>query len=292
VLSLIGHHSKSGGNLMESLLLLVVLLAHLVHFAGLAALYSNDYALSVFFLISCIPLYVLSLHWFSPSNIVNTLTLLLIILLISVKSLDFSSWLSRSGWLLFGVSLFGALKWGPPSYDNIGITELTDLCLSPIGFLLCICYPAFHLISWFCSRRFSLFWSVFAGFSLASVINLSKLISNLVSLTLRLEDQFQFRLTKVIFIGFIVACALYFYAIASFVKFPISALGLSLFYFSTSAVTISSATILWGDPIMLSPIGVGGFLASSILQIIGLTLVCFGSLANKIYCDLPPLLGA
>jgi hypothetical protein len=279
---------KKSNSTMWFIAIGVAILTHFLHFAGFSTLHLKRPLASIPFFMATALLYIVVLHWISPSNLCNTFTLLLIALLFFARNLTFSSWLSRLGWPVFVLSFVGSLIWGPPSYDNIGITELIDLSTAPLGLFLCLLYSALHFLSWVVSRKFSACYCVFAAYSLASVINLSKLISNLVSLSLRIEDQFGFRLSKVIFAAYFVSWVIYYYAISSFLKYPVSAIGMSLFYFVTASVTISSATILWGDPIMLSPIGVAGFLSSSILQVIAVALICFGSLSNKLHSEFSP----
>jgi hypothetical protein len=109
-------------------------------------------------------------------------------------------------------------------------------------------------------------------------VNLAKLVSNQIALTWRIENQWQFPLTKVVLLAFGLAAALYLYGVHALLKQAWSAVGLSLFHFFFAAWTIAAATIIFGDPIMLRPIGVAGFLINAHFVEFGIMMIAFPSL--------------
>jgi uncharacterized membrane protein YvlD (DUF360 family) len=123
---------------------------------------------------------------------------------------------------------------------------------------------------------FGVCWSIFAGYSLGSLVNIAKLVTNLVSLTIRIENQWRFPISNLIVMALPVASAMYIYGIQKLIAIPLTALNFSLFFFVFAAVTIASATIVFGDPIMLRPIGLAGFLTGSIGEAIAVTVIGFG----------------
>jgi hypothetical protein len=184
--------------------------------------------------------------------------------------------MSRAGVFFLGVTMVMAVTSAPPSDDNTGVTELIHLCISPCGTILAFVYVGLHLASFVVAQFQGAFWMIFAGFALASVFNLLKLIGNLVSLTIWVENQFRFPMAYGVIASFLVSVGMYLYGLSKGVKSGIAALEISLGYAAVAIPGIASATILFGDPILLKPIDITLFLTGSVLQLGSVTLLDFG----------------
>jgi hypothetical protein len=251
---------------------------HSIHWMSLNYLRSDNYSVGIpLFLLSSI-IYLYALQFISPSNCCNSFSIITIASLLLTNSCNLTSLWVKSGLALYFCSVSCVFIWGPPSYDNIGTTELIHLTTSPLGILMCFLYILMSLISWLLTRKWLLSWSAFVGHTLASFINLSKLVSNQITLTHRIENQWQFPLTNVVVFAYFVSGVLYLYGVRSLIQQIWSAAGLSLFYASFAITTIASATIVFGDPIMLTPIGVAGFLVNAHLIVISTIMISFPSL--------------
>jgi hypothetical protein len=262
--------------------LLVALLGHASHGLSLHLFHTNRLCPGCWtFAVSSV-LYCVSLHWISPSACANIFALLLLFALIWLRLSPLYSCVVWTGVVFFALMLISALVFSPPSYDSIGTTELIHLCTSPVGVLMCLAYVVGHLASWLLATRFDVCWSIFAGYSLGSLVNIAKLVTNLVSLTIRIENQWRFPFSNVIVLALPVASAMYVYGVQKLIDLPLTAVNFSLFFFVFATATIASATIVFGDPIMLRPIPLTGFLTGSIGEAIAVTMIGFGCLPVKI----------
>jgi hypothetical protein len=145
-----------------------------------------------------------------------------------------------------------------------------------IGALLAFLYICCHFVTFVFAHFEGVLWPLFAGYSLASIINLLKLIGNMISLTIRIENQFRSLMAFAIIASFCGSVVMYLWGLRKSMRNGISATELSLGYAGVAIPGIAAATVLFGDPMMLKSMMIVVFLTASVLQLGTVTLLDFG----------------
>jgi hypothetical protein len=100
------------------------------------------------------------------------------------------------------------------------------------------------------------------------LFNFGKLVTNLVFLTIRIENQRRFPGPHVIVLPLPVVSVTYISGIQKFIALPLTAVKFSLFLFVFATATIAFATIVFGVSVILRPIPLAGFLTWGIGEVI------------------------
>lgn len=166
----------------------------------------------------------------------------------------------------------------PPSFDNIGVTEVIHLLYSPVGSVLTFLYIVLQIIFALLSYQgFQIASVLNTSLSFASLNNFIKLIGNFITLTYRIENQFLIHMFYPFMLSFIVSVILYFFAIKKAVTIEICGVYRGVYYFSYLVFQISSATLLFGEPMLLNPVQLGIFLSSAVLLVFSMFFMSCGA---------------
>lgn len=168
--------------------------------------------------------------------------------------------------------------YSPPSFDNIGLIEVIHLLYSPVGSYLTFLYIFLQILFSILSHKRNQISSILsASLSFASVVNLTKLMGNCITLSIRIENQFQIYLFYPFALSFIISLIWYFFSIKKALTFEMSGIYRGIFYFSYLVFQISSATLLYGEPMLLNPIQLGIFLSTAVLLVFAMFAMSCGA---------------
>ncbi|OHS98092.1 hypothetical protein TRFO_35559 [Tritrichomonas foetus] len=219
-------------------------------------------------------IYIASFRYIAPST--YGVTFSIIILLYSIfyifieKHRPFIPNLYGPTLLVSILCIIVNILYSCPTYNNIGITELVHLSYSPVGSFLCVLYIFLHLLFFILSYRYKIMYFFYTALSLATLVNLGKLICNCIWLTLTIESQLTYPIFYVVCFAYFITFILYFEGAkkcALSIFHDPTGPSIGGFYFVFLVAEISSATIVFGDPMMLQPIPIAMFLVSAVLLV-------------------------
>ena len=166
----------------------------------------------------------------------------------------------------------------PPSFENIGLFEVYHLLYSPVGSVLTVAYTLIQLILFILVRKNNHLGILLnLSFVMCSYENFLKLTSNCILLSITIENQVFTPFFVPFFIAFIVTCIYYVYSLLQFFKLEINGLQRGVGYFAYLVVQVASATLLYGDPMLLPPIPVALFLSSAVLLALSVLAMSIGA---------------
>lgn len=193
--------------------------------------------------------------------------------------------------VISGVLLVVSIIFAPPTYDNMGVTEMRAILFSPFGiilflillFIFFICYQGTNYGTHFSPKRIQN--SIATGISFLFIIIFCKAFSAEISLTFRIENQFKYIDTYLyLLIAFIFGWTFIVGIINTFeVSIGVTPSQIAAYFIFLNVLTILTATLVFGDVMMLFPIPIGVFVSSSSLFTISLVIFCFNIPINTIH---------
>ena len=182
--------------------------------------------------------------------------------------------LFKGAMIIASISLIVNLLCKCPNCDFCGMSEFITLAFSPYGIALCIFYTIVHFILFILSYYYHFCLYLYSAQSLASLINIEKLIGNSIYLTFTVENQFSFTLLYIIIIGFIVCFSMYIRSLRDIFSMEETGINIGGFFFYFLVAQIFSSTMIYGDPMMLDTFPLVTFIVSAIILGFSMIAIC------------------